>query len=202
MLRVGLTGGLASGKTNVGQALESMGCYLIQADQLGRKVLEPGGPAYASVLKEFGTGILEEDGSINRRELAAQVFANPDRLSVLNSLVHPHVIELEGKLLAEYERREPHGIGIVEAAILIETGSFKRFDKLILVMCSQEQQLERAMKRDGLSYEEVQARLERQMPLEEKRQYADYVIDTSGSKEETLAQTREVYNSLRSLIQK
>ncbi|MCZ2077833.1 MAG: dephospho-CoA kinase [Bryobacteraceae bacterium] len=202
MLRVGLTGGLASGKTNVGQALESMGCYLIQADRLGRKVLEPGGPAYASVLKEFGAGILEEDGSINRRELAAQVFANPDRLAVLNSLVHPHVIELEGKLLAEYERREPHGIGVVEAAILIETGSFRRFDKLILVMCSQEQQLERAMKRDGLSYEEVQARLERQMPLEEKRQYADYVIDTSGSKEETLAQTREVYNSLRSLIQK
>jgi dephospho-CoA kinase len=198
MLRVGLTGGLATGKSFVGEALASLGCHLIRADDLGHKVLQPGGAAYDFVVREFGSDILEESGAIDRRKLAGKVFGNPDRLAVLNRFVHPAVISLEEEWFACISAEDPRGIAIVEAAILIETGSYKRFDKLILTTCEPEQQIERAMRR-GLTREEVLARLARQMPLEKKRKYADYVIDTSGTKDNTLKQTREVYSSLRSL---
>ncbi len=201
MLRVGLTGGLASGKSFVAQALEGLGCRLIKADELGHEVLLPGGEAYDGAIREFGSEILAPDGTIDRRKLAAEVFEKPDRLAVLNSLVHPPVMRREEELIARFEAEDPHGIVVVEAAILIETGSHKRFDRLILAVCRPEQQLERAVHRDGLTREEALARLARQMPLEEKRKYADYVIDTSGTKEETLKQVWETFNLIRSIAQ-
>lgn len=201
MLRVGLTGGLASGKSFVGQALAELGCHLIQADLLGHQVLYPGGEAYEGAIHEFGSGILEPDGRISRRKLAEEVFGKPDRLAVLNGLVHPPVIRREEELTAGFAKRDPGGIVVVEAAILIETGSHQRFQRLVLAVCPREQQIERAMHRDGLTRQEALARLARQMPLDEKRKYADYVIDTSGTKEETLKQVRETYNSLRSIPQ-
>jgi dephospho-CoA kinase len=197
MLKVGLTGGLASGKSFVGQALAGLGCHLIQADVLGHEVLLPGGEAYEPVIRQFGTAILDQSGRIDRKRLGAYVFGEPDRLALLNSLVHPPVIRREEALIARAEAADPNGIAVVEAAILIETGSYQRFAKMILVVCTEEQQIQRAMKRDGAGREEVEARLRRQMPLEEKRKFADYVIDTSGEKENTLRQTREVYESLR-----
>ena len=197
MLKVGLTGGLACGKSFVGEALASYGCLLIQADELGHDVLAPGAEAYEGVVKEFGAGILSADATIDRRALAAQVFGNPERLGRLNAIVHPPVLRREEQLLAEFAAREPGGIAIVEAAILIETGSYRRFDKLILVICKEEQQIERAMRREGASERDVRARIGRQMPLSEKRKYADFVIDTSGEKEDTLRQTRAVYEALR-----
>jgi dephospho-CoA kinase len=197
MLKVGLTGGLASGKTFVGEALAGYGCLLIQADELGHQVLEPDGEAYAAVIGEFGHRILDSQGHIDRRRLAAMVFGQPQRLARLNSLVHPPVLRREEALAAEFAAREPRGICVVEAAILIETGSYKRFDRLILVTCEEEQQVERALRREGAAEADVRARLERQMALEEKRKYADFVIDTSGNKEDTLRQTRAVYEALR-----
>jgi dephospho-CoA kinase len=199
MLKVALTGGLASGKSFVGAALEDLGCKLIQADELGHEVLMPDGSAYAAVVREFGSGILDEDGEIDRKRLALEVFANKDRLRKLNSLVHPEVRKRTDELMAEYFVTDPDAIVVVEAAIHIETGGYKRFDKLIVVVCTVEQQIERAMRRDGSTRAQALARLASQMPLEEKRKYADYVIDTSGSKEETLRQVDEVYQSLRSL---
>ena len=201
MLKVGLTGGLACGKSFVGQALVSLGCHLIEADQLGHEVLRPGGEAYAEVVAEFGREILNPDGTIDRKRLAAQVFGKPERLARLNELVHPHVFRREQELMDQYARLDPNGITLVEAAILIETGSYKRFDKLILVECDEELQIERALKRDHGERAEVLARLERQMPVREKRKFADYVIDTSGSKEETLSHVREIYDSLRRINQ-
>lgn len=197
MLRVGLTGGLASGKTFVGEALAGLGCLLIQADQLGHKVLEPGGEAYDEVVREFGTEILGSGGRINRPRLAAMVFGSPERLERLSSLVHPLVLRQEEELIAVFRAREPHGIAVVEAAILIETGSYRRFDRMILVFCTEEQQRERALRRDGAQESDVLARLSRQMPLAEKRKFADFVIDTSGSKDDTLRQTRATYDALR-----
>ncbi len=197
ILRVGLTGGLACGKTFVGEALAAQGCHLLQADQLGHQALAPGGEAYASVARAFGPGILAPDGEIDRRALAAQVFADPARLELLNSLVHPSVVRREEEWLARVAAADPHAIAVVEAAILIETGSYKRFDKLIVVVCTEEQQVQRSMKRDGAAREEVLARLSRQMPLSEKRRFADFIIDTSGPKEETLRQVATVYQSLR-----
>ena len=198
MLKVGLTGGLASGKSFVGAALERLGCKLIEADKLGHEVLLPGGSAYSGVVKEFGRGILNPDFTIDRKRLALEVFAKKERLVTLNSLVHPEVRKRTDELIAGYSAADPDAIVVVEAAIHIETGGYKRFDRLILVVCEERQQIERAMER-GATRAEALARLASQMPLAEKRKYADYVIDTSGAKEDTLEQTEEVYNSLRSL---
>jgi dephospho-CoA kinase len=199
MMKVGLTGGIASGKTFVGEALASWGCYVIHADELGHQVLAPGGEAYEPAIREFGTEILNPDGAIDRPRLASLVFGHPERLERLNALVHPAVLRREDELACAFFAREPQGIAVMEAAILIETGSFRRFDKLILVFCERELQIERALRRNGAVEADVRARIDRQMPLEEKRKYADYVVDTSGSKEETLRQTRAVYEALRRL---
>jgi dephospho-CoA kinase len=199
VLRVGLTGGLACGKSFVGDVLAQLGCHVLQADRLGHEVLLPGGEAYAPVVKEFGSGILAAAGDIDRRALAAEVFGKPERLALLNSLVHPPVLRREEEWLARAAAQDPQGIAVVEAAILIETGSYRRFDKLIVVTCDMEQQVERSMKRDGTAREEVLARLSRQMPLAGKLKFADFVIDASGTKENTVRQTRAVYESLRGI---
>jgi dephospho-CoA kinase len=197
MLKVGLTGGLASGKTFVGEALASMGCFLIQADELGHEALAPDGEAYDAVVREFGREILTSEGAIDRQQLAALVFGSPERLARLNALVHPGVVRREEELIAEFAAREPRGIAVVEAAILIEAGGCERFDRIILVRCGAEQQVDRALRREGAAEADVRARISRQMPLEEKRKFADFVIDTSGQKEDTLRQARAVYEALR-----
>jgi dephospho-CoA kinase len=197
MLKVGLTGGLACGKSFVGEALAGWGCLLIEADELGHEVLRPGGEAYEPVIREFGSDVLDAGGEIDRRRLAARVFGNPEALARLNALVHPPVVRREEQFIAGFAAREPKGIAVVVGAVLIETGSYKRFDRLVLVTCSAQQQLDRAMRRDGATEAEVRARLGQQMSFDQKRQFADYVIDTSGSKQDTLRQTRAVYEELR-----
>jgi dephospho-CoA kinase len=199
MLRVGLTGGLASGKSFVGHALAELGCYLIEADKLGHEVMQPGAEAYDAIVREFGGGILDPGGYIDRRKLSALVWDHPARLEKLNTFVHPPVRAREERLMAEIARSDPNAIAVVAAAILVETGSYSSFDKLIVVTCTEEQQMERALKRGSYSKEEILARLSRQLPLEQKLRVADYVIDTSGSKETTLEQVRIVYGSLRGL---
>jgi dephospho-CoA kinase len=194
-----LTGGLASGKTFIGKLLASLGCEVIRADELGHAVLLPDGEAYAAVIAEFGSGILKEDGRIDRKRLGSIVFGNADRLAKLNSLVHPRVFDREQRMLDAIERRDPRAIAVVEAAIMIESGSYRRYDKIIVAVCPRELQIERAMHRDDTGREEIEQRLERQMPLAEKVKYADFVIDTSGSKEVTAKQVQSVYEELRRL---
>ena len=190
---------MASGKSFVGHALADLGCLLIQADDLGHLVMAPAGEAYSGIVAEFGTEILNADGTVNRRFLASQVFGNPERLARLNALVHPPVRAREEALAATFAAQHPGGIAVTEAAILIETGRHKSYARLIVAVCGETQQIERAMARDHLTREEVLDRMHRQMPLEEKVKYADYVVDTSGTKEHTLEQTRGVYQSLRRL---
>lgn len=199
MIRVGLTGGLASGKTFVAKEFARLGCLVIHADELGHQVLEPGGEAYDPVLREFGPEILGPDGSIDRRKLAALVFHQPDLLARLNAMVHPPVRARAQRMIDQFAAAHPAGIAVNEAAILIETGSYKNFVKLIVAACREDQQIERAVARDRMSVEEARDRMRRQMPLSEKVNYADYVIDTSGTKEHTVEQTRAVYESLRQL---
>ncbi len=199
MLRVGLTGGLASGKSFVGHALADLGCYLIEADKLGHEVMLPGGEAYDAIVREFGPSVLDPEGRISRRKLSGIVWTDPERLATLSALVHPPVQEREEKRMAEIARADPRAIVVVEAAILVETGRYKSFDRLIVVTCTLERQMERALQRGSYNKEEILARLSRQLPLEEKLRVADYVIDTSGSKEATLEQVRKVYGALRSL---
>ncbi|MBI3693845.1 MAG: dephospho-CoA kinase [Acidobacteria bacterium] len=202
ILKVGLTGGLATGKTHVAGALARLGCRVLSADELGHQVLLPGGEAYDDVIREFGPAILGPDGRIDRRLLAAEVFGRPERLEKLNSLVHPHVIHREEQWLETLGREAlaaagPRVIAVIDAAILIETGSFRRFDRLILTVCSEETQIRRHVERSGESEAETRARLARQMPLEAKRRYADYVIDTSGSREDTDHLVEEVFRKLQ-----
>jgi dephospho-CoA kinase len=193
---VGLTGGLACGKSFVGRTLESFGAHLIRADDLGHRTLAPDGEAYKQVVDEFGAGILTPEGLIDRHRLAGLVFGNPERLAKLNAIVHPAVHRLQQSLAHDILVADPKAIIVYEAAILIETGLYKNFDRLILVTCTAEQQLERAMSRDAATREEVEARLSRQLPLVEKRKYADFVIDTSGDKEDTVGQVKAMWERL------
>ena len=197
MIRVGLTGGYASGKSLVAKELERLGCRLIYADKLGHEVMVPGGPAYEPVLREFGDGILDGDGSIDRKRLAEVVFHEPALLEKLNGIVHPAVFAREEALAAAYAAEDAKAIVVIEAAILIETGHYRTLDRLVLVSCPEDLQIARAIKRDHVDREEALERIRRQMPLDEKRCYAHYVIDTSGTKEHTFDQTEAVYASLK-----
>jgi dephospho-CoA kinase len=166
MLIAGLTGGLASGKSFVASALRELGCYVVEADALGHEVLQPGGAAYEPVVRTFGEGILRDDGTIDRSRLARIVFSNPAELAKLNAIVHPAVHALAQVRFREIGERDRHAIVIYVAAILIETGGYRDLPKLIVVGCSREQQLARAMARPGATEADVQARLARQLPLE------------------------------------
>ena len=194
MLRVGLTGGFATGKSFVGRALVDLGCHLLQADQVGHAVLAPDGEAYAAVIAQFGRGIVDPDGTIARKRLGQIVFAHPEQLAKLNALVHPAVFARQEAWFAQLPA---NAIAIVEAAIMIETGSYRRYDRMILTVCRPELQIARAMERDHLTEAQVRERLARQIPESEKRKYAHYVIDTSGTPNETLEQTAQVCAQLK-----
>ena len=196
MLKVGLTGSIAVGKTYVVSLLKELGCIVFDADKIAHEVMEPGGKAYAGVLAEFGPEVLAPDNSIDRAKLGAIVFADKVRRNRLNEIVHPRVKEAQDLLLREAEAANPNGIAIVDAALLIESGGYKRFDKLIVVYCDRETQLHRLMARGGISASEAERRIAAQMPSEEKRRYADYEIDTSGTFEDTRRGAVAAYNHL------
>jgi dephospho-CoA kinase len=199
MLKVGLTGGMACGKSFVAGALAKLGCHIIEADDVGHEVMEPGGEAYDAVLAAFGPRILGDKASIDRARLAETVFANPEQLERLNAIVHPAVRARAAHQFREFGTLDPHGVVVYVAAILIESGAYREVDKIVVVTCERKQQIERAMHRPGASESGVLARLERQMPLEKKKEFADYIIDTSGERESTLRQTEIVYRDLRRL---
>jgi dephospho-CoA kinase len=196
MLKVGLTGGMACGKSFVAAALGKLGCHIIEADDVGHEVLNPGGEAYDAVIDEFGDEILDERGMIDRARLGGLVFGDPAKLEKLNAIVHPAVRARASRQFREIGVRDPHGVVVYVAAILIESGAYKEVDKMIVVSCGREKQIERAMHRPDASEASVLARLERQMPLEKKKEFADYIIDTSGAKEDTVRQTEIVYKDL------
>ncbi len=197
MLTVVLTGGLATGKSTVGRMFGELGCELVEADRLGHEVLS--GPGRDATVALFGEGICHPDGSINRRALGAIVFQDPAKLAQLNAIVHPLVEALrEQRFLAIFEA-DPHAIVLYEAAIHIETGIYKQFARVVLVTCDEETQIGRAMARSQWTREEALARIRRQIPLAQKRKFADYVIDTSISLDDTRRQIEETYNELRAL---
>jgi|SRR6185312_7262755 len=199
MLKVGLTGGMACGKSVVAHALAELGCHVVEADAVAHCVIEPAGEAYAAVVAAFGPDILDQNQCIVRARLAARVFGDPAALERLNAIVHPAVRLRALREFAELEARDPHGILVYVAAILLEAGVHRDLDKIIVVSCTREQQIERALQRSGASEAEVLARLERQMPLEKKKAFGDYIIDASSTLDETLRQTEEVYRELRRL---
>ncbi len=199
MLRVGLTGSIAVGKSFVSQVLAELGCRVVDADELARRVVEPGSEGLRAVVGAFGEEVLKDDGTLDRAKLGALVFGDEARRALLNSLLHPLIMAAQDELLRRWEEEDPRGIGVVDAALLIESGGYKRFDKLIVVHCRPEAQLERLMKRNDLSREEAERRVAAQMPQEEKLRYADFAVDTTGGFEEARRRTEEVFHTLRAL---
>lgn len=200
MLRVGLTGSIAVGKSYVSGVFAELGCRVLDADETAREVVAPGAPALGDVVTAFGPQILQSDGTLDRAGLGALVFADPDKRARLNAILHPYIIARQDERLREWESEEPNGIAIVDAALMIESGGYKRFDKLIVVHCRAEVQLERLMARSNLSRDEAEKRVAAQMPQEEKQKFADYLIDTSDGFEPARARTIEVYQELLRLI--
>jgi dephospho-CoA kinase len=199
MLRVGLTGSIAVGKSFVARVFGELGCHIIDADELARTVVEPGSEGIRAISDTFGREVLNEDGTLNRLKLSGLVFGDADRLVQLNSLMHPRIAVLQDQLLGQLEADDPNGIAIVEAALLIESGAYKRFSKTVVVFCSPEVQLERLIARNSMSLVDAELRISSQMSQGEKKRYADYLIDTTLGFDDTRRQTTEVYLHLRSI---
>jgi dephospho-CoA kinase len=200
MLKVGLTGSIAVGKSFVLEVFRELGCAVLDADKTAREVVEPGLPAFDEVVQTFGKEVVTADGSLDRPKLGAIVFDDAAKRELLNSIVHPRVIEAQDRWLQAAEKDQPHGIAVVDAALMIESGGYKRFDKLIVVWCEPAVQLERLIRRNGLDEAEAKKRIAAQMSQEEKKGYADFLIDTSTEREETRQQTVEIFNRLKLLL--
>lgn len=199
MLRVGLTGSIAVGKSFVTSVFAELGCYVLDADQTAREAVMPGAAGLNAVVQEFGEEILALDGTLDRARMGSIVFADEEKRLRLNQILHPIIIARQDEILRNWEAENPNGIAIVDAALMIESGGYKRFDKLIVVHCRPEVQLERLMLRNNLTPAEAQRRIASQMPQEEKQRYADYLIDTSDGFEPTRQRTLEIFNALSEL---
>ena len=202
MLKVGLTGGIATGKSLVASMFAELGVHIIEADSIGHELMAPGGPAYDEIVKRFGAEILNPDKTVNRAKLAELAFDQKrPRIYELNSLLHPGIIQRYEKIMQEIAAREPNAILMLEAALLLEAGLRRRFDRIIVVSCKPQQRIERWEKRLQVDADaarrEVTRRMMAQAPDEAKIQAADYVIDNSGSVEDTRKQVEKILATLR-----
>ena len=197
MLRVGLTGSIGVGKSFVSSVLAELGCRMLDADATAREVVKPGSPALQDLVANFGPEIIKSDGTLDRAALAALVFADPAKRASLNSILHPYILAEQDQQLREWEAIDSNGIAVVDAALMIESGGYKRFDKLIVVHCDDNVQLQRLMARDNLSRDEAMRRIAAQMSQDEKKTFADYLIDTTDGFDAARKRTKEVYSDLR-----
>jgi dephospho-CoA kinase len=196
MLRVGLTGGIASGKSTVAAMLRERGCAVLDADSLGHELMRPGEPAYNEVVREFGDAVLAPDAIVDRKKLAAIVFREPQKLAALNRILHPKILEEVQRWFASLDRPGGPEFAFVEAALLVEAGYRPNLDRLVVCWCTPEQQVERLIAR-GLSPDQARQRLAAQMSVDEKRRAADETIDCSGSLAETERQVDKLLDALR-----
>jgi dephospho-CoA kinase len=197
----GLTGGIASGKSTVARFLEALGAKVIDADRVGHELLQSSNPIHHKVVSHFGQEILEPGGEIDRGRLGSIDFTDPQKLSDLNSILHPSLIARVGELTEELRSRHPRAVILVDAALIYEAGIADCFAKILVAWCRPEQQIERLMAKTGLSREDALRRRASQIPPEEKRRRADYVIDCSGSLEETQAQVEALYPEIKRLAE-
>ncbi|MCX6356442.1 MAG: dephospho-CoA kinase [Candidatus Aureabacteria bacterium] len=196
MLKIGLTGGIATGKAAVADCCARLGALVIDADDLAHEALAPGGEAWRKAVDAFGRGILTPEGAIDRRALARLVFADTGKREQLNMIVHPPVIAGITRRLSFAEAEGKHPAAVVNVPLLFEAGMAEMFDAVVVVTCPREEQVRRCAARDGLSVEEVEARIGAQMPLDEKERRADYVIDNGGTREETETQVEGLWKTL------
>lgn len=195
---IGLTGGIASGKSLVSRQLQRLGAIVIDADQIARDVVAPGGPTWEAITREFGRSIIDNAGSLDRKALGRLVFSDPDKLEKLNRTTHPQILSEIERLMQSY-RASNKGIVVLDAPLLFETGLNKSVDEVWVVLVDFQNQLKRLMKRDGLTELEARSRILLQIPLEEKVRQADRVIDNRGTPEETEQQTRLAWQQISAL---
>lgn len=196
VLVIGLTGGIASGKSFVSRKLRELGAVVIDADQVAREVVQPGKPAWASIIREFGRTVLNPDGSLDRKKLGRLVFSDQEKLKKLNEITHPYIIREIKRLLENCYRSGEHKIVVLDIPLLFEVGLDELVDEVWVVYVDAATQVERLMERDGLSEEEALQRISSQMPLEEKARRAHRVIDNRGTPEETVRQIMEIWNEV------
>lgn len=201
VLRVGLTGGIAAGKTTVGRIFVSLGATILDADEIAHRLVEKGAPAYEPVVVAFGEAILNTDRTINRSRLARIIFADPARRTALEAILHPLIRKEEANLVELLADTGQGRIAVSNAALLIETGFYRDYHRVVVVHCAPETQLDRIMKRDGLPEEEARARIAAQMDTKEKLKVAHYAIDTTAGLQATEARARAVFRHLQQDLQ-
>ncbi len=199
MLKIGLTGSIAVGKSYVCEVLRDLGAFVLDADETAREVVAPGTLGWQLIIERFGSNILLPNNEIDRPKLGAIVFVDETKLQLLNSIVHPLVIETQNDWLRQREAENADGIAVIDAALMIESGGYGRFDKIIVVWCDAAIQLHRLMRRNNLSEAEALKRITAQMPQEEKKRYADYLIDTSKGFDAARQQTIAIFKRLKLL---
>lgn len=199
MLKIGLTGSIAVGKSYVCEVLRELGAFVLDADQTAREVVAPGTLGWQLIIESFGSNILLPNNEIDRSKLGAIVFADETKRQLLNSIVHPLVIETQNDWLRQRAAENAGGIAVIDAALMIESGGYRRFDKMIVVWCAAAIQLQRLMERNNLSETEALKRINAQMPQEEKKRYADYTIDTSEGFDAARRQTIVIFEQLKLL---
>jgi dephospho-CoA kinase len=199
MLKVGLTGSIAVGKSFVLGVLVELGCRVLDADATAREVVTPGAPGLKAVVDAFGKEVLTEDGALDRSKLGEIVFADEEKRLLLNSILHPFIIAAQDEQMRRWEEQEPQAIAVVDAALMIESGGYRRFDKVIVVHCRPDVQLERLMSRDGLNRKDAEQRIAAQMSQDEKKKFADFLIDSSDGFDSARQQTETVFRRLREL---
>jgi dephospho-CoA kinase len=202
MLKVGLTGSIAVGKSFVLGILSELGCRVLDADETAREVVAPGSAGLQLVVDTFGNQVLREDGTLDRTTLAEIVFSNHEKRQLLNSILHPLIIAAQDDQIRKWQCEDPHGIAVIDAALMIESGGYHRFDKLIVVHCRPDVQLDRLVARDGLSPDAAVKRIAAQMSQPEKMKYADFLIDTSEGFDRAREQTEAVFQELKGLAGK
>ncbi len=202
MLKVGLTGSIAVGKSFVLGVLAELGCRVLDADVTAREVVASGTPGFKAVIAAFDSEILREDGTLDRARLGAIVFADAEKRQLLNSILHPLIIAAQDDQVRRWQQEAPDGIAVVDAALMIESGGYRRFDKVIVVHCRPDVQLQRLISRDALPPDEAARRIAAQMSQDEKMKYADFLIDTSEGFESARTQTEAVFRQLRPVSDK
>jgi len=198
-LLAGLTGGMGSGKTTVGKLFQSLGAYVLDADEICRSLVKPGKPAWHETTALLGKGVLRDDQTLDRRKIADIVFNDPEKKKALEAILHPRVMEEEHAIYKDILKDDPGALVIIDAALLIESGNYRKVDKVIVIACDKETQLQRIMAKNKFSREDAQRRLQQQMPLEEKIKFADYVLHNDSGLSELEEKVEALFHQLKQL---
>lgn len=198
-LLAGLTGGMGSGKSTVGKLFQSLGAYVLDADEICRLLVEPEKPAWLEIINLLGSAVLKSDQTLDRQKIADIIFKDPEKKKALEAILHPRVMEEEQAIYKDIVKDDPGALVIIDAALLIESGNYRKVDKVVVIACDEETQLHRIMAKNRFSREDAQRRLQQQMPLQEKIKFADYVLHNDSGLSELEEKVEALFHQLKQL---